>query len=429
MPPGEDVPLTPALVEEVAGILEGLADHEYGGFGVDIKLLHTEANEFALYLYETSGERPQLDHVARTLTRLRQSRTFDASNGGFFRYSSRRDWQEPHPEKLLGDQAALLSNYLDTYLLAGDDFYRKTAEELIRYLEDALTTEQTRPCFAGCQDYLHGSGGSASDDRDVHFVLDEVIYCDANAAAASAYLKAWWLLGSQDCRSRAVEIIDFLWSNLRGADGDVHHLYWKGEPLVPGLLSDALAMGDALLDAHVTLSSGGYLEHAREVAGYIFDNHRCPDGGFYDISKQGPGKLGVPLTLMTENAAAGLFFTRLADLSGDLVYRDQATWALKTIPNSHREYGAFAGAFGHALARLLSKPLFVNLVGPPGGHDTLALLRAARTQLLHRNVVVRFREPAEESRSAARVTLTEGRANLGPITDPQAIRPNILVAG
>src|SRR5690606_16644733 len=117
---GQGALLTHDLVEEVTGILEGLADRDYGGYGLDLKLLHPEANAFALYLYETNGEQDHLDHVALTLTRLRESRTFDEKDGGFFRYSSKRDWQEPHPEKLLADQAGLLSGYLDLYLLTGN---------------------------------------------------------------------------------------------------------------------------------------------------------------------------------------------------------------------------------------------------------------------------------------------------------------------
>src|SRR5690606_38202577 len=53
---GQGALLTHDLVEEVTGILEGLADREYGGYGLDLKLLHPEANAFALYLYETNGE-------------------------------------------------------------------------------------------------------------------------------------------------------------------------------------------------------------------------------------------------------------------------------------------------------------------------------------------------------------------------------------
>jgi uncharacterized protein YyaL (SSP411 family) len=426
-PSGDNVPLKHDLVEEVAGILEGLADHEFGGYGLDLKLLHPEANDFALYLYEARGERHQLDHVMHTLNTLRQSRTFDAANGGFFRYSSRRDWQEPHPEKLLQDQADLLSSYLDTYLLSGDDSYRQTAKGLITYLEDVLTTDETRPGFAGCQDYLHGS--SIDTKAELPFVLDQVIYCDANAAAASAYLKAWWLLGDQNCRTHAIAIIDFLWSKLRGADGSLRHYSWGGESRVPGLLADALSLGNALLDAHSTLGGDEYLARARELAEHVVEGHRCPDGGFYDIANPGAGKLAVPLTLMTENAAAALFFTRLADLSREPAFRDQAHWALRRIPNSHREYGAFAAVFGHAVARFLSPPLFVDLAGTPGAQDTVALLRAARTQLHHPNLVLRFHEPKEKTRPGAAIVLTDGQTSVGPVTDPTVIGPRILASG
>jgi uncharacterized protein YyaL (SSP411 family) len=107
-------PLGAPIVTEIAGMVEGLADSTYGGYGTQFKFLHTEANDFLLYLCEVTGNTSYLDHVAFTLRKMQQSRTFDAVDGGFFRYSSKPDWQEPHPEKLLDDQAALLRNYLHT---------------------------------------------------------------------------------------------------------------------------------------------------------------------------------------------------------------------------------------------------------------------------------------------------------------------------
>jgi uncharacterized protein len=423
-PQGDGVPLTSALVEEVAGILDGLADREYGGYGLDLKLLHPAAIDFALYLYETRGEHEQLEHVVLTLTKLRDSRTFDAQDGGFFRYSSRRDWQEPHPEKLLADQAALLSQYLDLYLLTGDLPHRDTAEGLIRYLDRTLTTDETRPGFAGCQDYLHGAGGHTGLGAERPYIIDHLVYCDANARAASAYLKAWWYLGREDCRDRAVLVLDMLWDRMRGPDGGMHH-YWQDGAYLPGLLCDALAMGDALLDAHAALGDERSLHRAREVAEYVTANHPAPGGGFYDIGRLGPGKLGVPLTLMTENAEAAMFFTRLADLSGDAAYRGVAARALACIPNSHREHGAFAAAFGHALARWLSPPLLVKLTGRPGAPDTLALLRAARTQLRHPNVVVRYHDAAGDTPGPT-LNLAGNGVSYGQISDPEQLSPALL---
>ena len=87
------------LLAEIAGMVEGLADQTNGGYGTQFKFLHTEANEFSLYLHEATGEANYLDHVVFTLDKMGRSATFDGKDGGFFRYSSQPDWSEPHPEK------------------------------------------------------------------------------------------------------------------------------------------------------------------------------------------------------------------------------------------------------------------------------------------------------------------------------------------
>src|SRR5262249_49366377 len=138
-PEDAPAPLGPPIVAEIAGMVEGLADAVHGGYGSTFKFLHTEANEFLLYLFEVTGTSSYLGHVKFTLEKMRHSRTFDTNEGGFFRYSSRSDWQEPHPEKLLDDQAALVRNYLHTYLLTEEPFYRDTAEGLLDYLSATLS--------------------------------------------------------------------------------------------------------------------------------------------------------------------------------------------------------------------------------------------------------------------------------------------------
>ncbi|MDA1096941.1 MAG: DUF255 domain-containing protein [Chloroflexi bacterium] len=157
--PVEKAPLRAHIVGEIAGILEGLADSIHGGYSDNTgnKYLHAEANDFLLYLYEVSHESVYLDHVTSTLQKMRESRTFDAREGGFFRYSSKPDWREPHPEKLLTDQVTLLRSYLRAYVVTGSSPFRETANELIEYLGTTLTDSATG-AFFGCQDYVRPEG-------------------------------------------------------------------------------------------------------------------------------------------------------------------------------------------------------------------------------------------------------------------------------
>jgi uncharacterized protein YyaL (SSP411 family) len=406
-------PLVAPIVAEITGMLEGLADHVHGGYGTQAKFLHTEANDFLLYLFGVSGDRAYLDHVAFTLEKMRESRTFDHRDGGFFRYSSRPDWREPHPEKLLDDQAGLLRNYLYTYLLTERDAYRETAQGLIDYLNTTLTDPTQPPPTS-----------PPSGPPPLLSLLDQYVYCDANARAASAYLDAWWLLGRDDCRDRAEQILHRLWETLRAPTGEMYH-YWDGAPHVPGLLMDTTMTGLAMVDAYALLRQPRYLERAIELGAAIVQRHRSPTGGFFDISEPGPASLQVPVTVLTQNARVATFFVRLADLSGHTDYRKLAYWALRSFPNAHRQYEAFAAGFGHALAQLLTLPLYVAITGAPGAPDVLALARGGLTRLRHGNVVLLL-HARHDSRPASAI-VQMGEKQVGPITDPAALTPELLM--
>ena len=301
--------LGPAIVAEIAGMVEGLADSTHGGYGGPFKFLHTEANDFMLYLHEVTSETSHLAHVTLTLQRMRQSRTYDEQDGGFYRYSSKPDWQEPHPEKLLDDQAALLRNSLRAYLSTGDDAHRDIAEALIHYLNTHLSTDAT-PFFWGCQDYVRPELDLAAARQGPMprlSIIDELIYCDANARAASAYLDAWWILGREDCKLRALAILAQLWESLQAPQGGMYHVM-DDAPRVPGLLMDSVMMGRALLDAYRVCGDAVYLTRAQRLAEDIARLHRSPDGGYFDISELGPANLNIPITVFTQNANAAQFF-------------------------------------------------------------------------------------------------------------------------
>ncbi len=420
----DSAPLGPPLLAEIAGMVEGLADLDNGGYGTQFKFLHTEANEFFLYLYEATGEESYLDHVAFTLDKMRRSATFDGKDSGFFRYSSQPDWNEPHPEKLLDDQASLLRNFLRTYLLTGDAVHREPAAGLIAYMNSTLWDE-SKQAFHGCQDYVREFANPVdpSQPNPMISVIDEYIYSDANARAASAYLDAWWVLGREDCLERARQVLESLWSGLRTPEGGMFH-YSDGQPHAPGMLTDTVAAGTAFLDAFAVLDQEIYLGRANELAAQIVQVHRAPQRGFLDISQTGPASLQIPIPVLTQNALAAAFFVRLADLSGEISQRENAVWAMKSFPNAHRQFGAFAAGFGHALGRLLALPLVVTVAGEPGSPEVRALARAALTQLEHGDIVLRFRQEPGNGPARAEIEL-EGRF-VGSISDSEQITPEMV---
>jgi uncharacterized protein YyaL (SSP411 family) len=296
---------------------------------------------------------------------------------------------------------------------------------LVGYLNTTLSAA-THPCFFGCQDYVRPDAGVASGQTSgppLLSLIDELVYCDANARASSACLDAWWLLGREDCRERALKILELLWETLRAPDGGMCH-YSDGAPRAPGLLMDSVMTGLALLDVYATCGHAVYLERARQLGEDIVRRHRNASGGFSDISVTGPASLQYPVTVLTQNANVASFFVRLADLSGDIGYRKTAYWALRRFPNSHRTYAAFAAGFGHALGRLLALPLVIIITGVPGDAGVRSFARAAITQLHHGDLVLRFQEDRQRQTASAEVQIGDRR--VGPIRDPASLRPEVL---
>jgi uncharacterized protein len=97
---------------------------------------------FAHYFYAKNGVKK--DDVAllmgnTTLRAMANGGIYDQLGGGFHRYSTDARWHVPHFEKMLYDNAQLLKNYLDAFLITGDRFFEKIARETADYVLRDMT--------------------------------------------------------------------------------------------------------------------------------------------------------------------------------------------------------------------------------------------------------------------------------------------------
>lgn len=108
-------------------------DSEFGGFGDAPKFPHPTQLELLLVAAEhpsltsPTSQTQAAEMVNNTLVHMFQGGLFDHLGGGFFRYSVDRRWQIPHFEKMLYDNAQLLSLYCDGYHLFDNTQYAHAA--------------------------------------------------------------------------------------------------------------------------------------------------------------------------------------------------------------------------------------------------------------------------------------------------------------
>jgi uncharacterized protein YyaL (SSP411 family) len=138
------------LLNNASRALVAEFDQEHGGFGTAPKFPNTMSLELLLriHLHRLKGEMnkqatlSELEIVEASLQHMAKGGIYDQLGGGFHRYSVDAEWLVPHFEKMLYDNALLSRIYLHTYLVTGNIFYRRIAEETLDYVMREMTSPE-----------------------------------------------------------------------------------------------------------------------------------------------------------------------------------------------------------------------------------------------------------------------------------------------
>lgn len=373
----------PAALDRVAAELAGFEDPEHGGFGSAPKfpvaplvlLLDTlaTAGVLAPARAEATGAL-----VRRTLDAMARSDLRDPVEGGFFRYSTRRDWSEPHYERMLYDNALLL----DAYARAGDE---EVAAGVVAFLTGTL--RRASGGFASAQDsestvagrrveggyYALDAAGRAAEEPPA---VDGKVLTGWNGLAIGALARAGRAFGRPDWIAAARAAADMLLAEHVRADGSLVRASIDGRVspavatledhgmLADGLLALALATGDVayavrargLVDALVTAGDdaapGGDAASgdatAPGAAGFRVPTGADPvlSGFGLDLASD-PSEGAYPSGLTAASSAARV----LGRLTADPRYERAARAALATVAAGGATRPiAFGGALEQAVA-------------------------------------------------------------------------------
>jgi uncharacterized protein YyaL (SSP411 family) len=120
----------------------GQFDRKYGGQQGAPKFPIPTNLEFLLHYGYQYGNQKVLNHVELTLTSMARGGIYDQAGGGFARYSVDPIWKVPHFEKMLYDNAQLISLYSRAYQLFKKDIYRQVVEQSIGFIEREMRSRE-----------------------------------------------------------------------------------------------------------------------------------------------------------------------------------------------------------------------------------------------------------------------------------------------
>ena len=112
-----------------------------GGFKGAPKFPMPNSLEFLLRFSYQFKDNSINNYVNNTLTKIAYGGINDQISGGFSRYSVDEKWHIPHFEKMLYDNAQLVSLFSKAYLKEENDLYKNTVIETLNFIKDELTSE------------------------------------------------------------------------------------------------------------------------------------------------------------------------------------------------------------------------------------------------------------------------------------------------
>ena len=121
--------------------LERQFDFNHGGFGGAPKFPQPMSLHVLLRTWLRTGREGLLDLVKLNLDKMACGGIYDQLGGGFARYSVDDRWLVPHFEKMLYDNAQLVTIYIDTYKATGEPRFASVARETLDYILRDMTDE------------------------------------------------------------------------------------------------------------------------------------------------------------------------------------------------------------------------------------------------------------------------------------------------
>ena len=130
----------PALLDTIYQNWQSEFDQEEGGYQGAPKFPVPNSFTALLQYYYFTQEAQSLEQVQLTLNKMAHGGIYDHLGGGFARYATDEEWKVPHFEKMLYDNAQLVSLYSQAWQVTQEERYRNVVFETLDFIARAMTS-------------------------------------------------------------------------------------------------------------------------------------------------------------------------------------------------------------------------------------------------------------------------------------------------
>lgn len=380
------------------------SDHKFGGPDRAPKFPLPVNYSFLLHYNHYRQSKEIEKHIRLTLNKIAAGGIYDQTGGGFARYSTDINWKVPHFEKMLYDNAQLVSLYSKAYLVYKDKRYREIVEQTLEFIEREFTGQHGEfysaldadseyeegkfyiwthaelkkllkddyEFFASVYDLSEDATWEndhlilmrkdmsyqedtearirsinkkllAEREKRVRPGLDDKALTSWNAMMITGYLDAYIATGNHRYLDAAKRNHQFIMQHMIDEDQSLLHAYRSGKSSVHGFLEDYAFMISALIKLYECTFNEEYLEQANRLTAISLNE-------FYD---------DVSSTFYFTSKSKSSLIVRKPEINDNVVPSSGAVMAHNLFRMAH----LFSDEHYRAIAEKLAvtfKPMFIN---------------------------------------------------------------------
>lgn len=329
-------------------ILKTKFDNQWGGIEKAPKFVMPTVWLWLLRYHFISKNKTALDMVLLTLRQMTRAGLYDQLGGGFSRYSVDGEWFAPHFEKMLYDNAQLLSLYAEAYSITKDEFFKSVVYETIGWLKremmhpeggfysalDADSEGVEGKFYAWTWSEIEEAVGDESESMAEYFhctqegnwehgmniliqeidqpwnekmveakkklfayrekkirpMLDDKILTGWNAMTVRGLTDCYKVFGDRMFLELALNNISFIEKNL-SKNGKVYRAFKNKHSTTEGFLEDYAFLVQAYTSLYQVIFDESHLLKAQQMTNYILNNFLDQKENFFHFSSQSAEQL------------------------------------------------------------------------------------------------------------------------------------------
>jgi uncharacterized protein YyaL (SSP411 family) len=267
-------------------------DHKHGGKIGSPKFPLPNNYQFLIDYGIITNNEDILEYVKLSLDNISNGGIYDQIGGGFCRYATDEQWKVPHFEKMLYDNAQLISLFSSAYLVFQDNRYKTIINNTLGFIERELYHNESGAFFSSLDADSEGEEGRfyVWEEQEIKNILkqDFNLCKDYYNINKNGLWDGKYILLKKEPDSVIAKKYNLTSAQLSNKVNEINQQLFNSrtERTRPGLDDKSLTSWNGLMlkaytDAYKALQKSHYLDIAIRNGEFILKYQKRKDGGLF----------------------------------------------------------------------------------------------------------------------------------------------------